>query len=275
MASADRSDITNAIWLCGNCHKLVDDDPGRYPAGLLFEWQREHEKRMAEQVGKAGAEIRHRYEIRHLEEFGRLSYLAERLLLEKGDLWEYRLTSELLRYEMAPELRRWDALRRGLYMKPTVRVAVREFGHWLADRISEALKITSAFEELMNQEFHRAWGEPGVAGDDSQIISTCRSCAEMCSSALAWEEQVRFAKTHNAFDDVLYLLRGVMGGVIDQAARVPKFMAETFDGKPESGTYFLNLTLVLPEDWHDRVGGAMQRAEAEIIEGIQSGAISF
>lgn len=84
MTSAERSAITNAIWLCSNCHKLVDDDPLRYPAGLMFEWQRAHESRIAEQVGKAAAEIRHRYERRHLEEFGRLSYLAERIILEKG-----------------------------------------------------------------------------------------------------------------------------------------------------------------------------------------------
>lgn len=50
MASADRSWISNAIWLCGNCHKLIDDDPTRYPAGLLFEWQSDHELRIAEQV---------------------------------------------------------------------------------------------------------------------------------------------------------------------------------------------------------------------------------
>jgi hypothetical protein len=106
MASVDRSAITNAIWLCGNCHKLVDDDPAKYPAGLLFEWQKEHERRIAEQVGKVAAEVRQRYEKRHLEEFGRLSYLAERLIVEKGEYWEYLLTAEVLRYEIAPVIRR-------------------------------------------------------------------------------------------------------------------------------------------------------------------------
>ncbi|WP_256219271.1 hypothetical protein [Variovorax sp. 770b2] len=52
MSSADRSAISNAIWLCGNCHKLVDDDPLKYPSGLLFEWQRDHERSISEQVGK-------------------------------------------------------------------------------------------------------------------------------------------------------------------------------------------------------------------------------
>lgn len=132
MESIDRSAITNAIWLCGNCHKMVDDDEVRYPAGLLFEWQRSHEQRIAEQVGKAGAEIRQRYEARHLEEFGRLSYLAERLIIEKGDIWEYQLTAEVLRFETVPVIRRWEALKRGLYMKPTIRVPLRDFGYSIA-----------------------------------------------------------------------------------------------------------------------------------------------
>lgn len=96
MLSADRGAITNAIWLCGNCHKLIDDDPDRYPAGLLFEWVKEHERKIGELVGKAGAELRSRYERRHLEKFGRLSYLSERIITEKADLWRYRLTAEVL-----------------------------------------------------------------------------------------------------------------------------------------------------------------------------------
>lgn len=122
MASSDRSSITNAIWLCSNCHKMIDDDPDRYPAGLLFEWQTEHERTISEQIGKAGAELRRKYEERHLEELGRLSYLSERIIREKGDFWDYRLTAEALRFEMAPVLERWNALGRGLYMRSNYRV---------------------------------------------------------------------------------------------------------------------------------------------------------
>jgi hypothetical protein len=88
-----------------NCHKLTDDDPIKYPAGLLFEWQQDHEQKIAEKVGKAGAELRRKYETQHLEEFGRLSYLAERIITKKDDLWEYRLTGEGLRFEMKAIIR--------------------------------------------------------------------------------------------------------------------------------------------------------------------------
>ena len=226
MASSDRSAITNAIWLCGNCHKLIDDDADRFPSGLLFEWQRSHEQRIAELVGKSGAEMRRRYEERHLEEFGRLSYLAQRIILEKGEFWEYRLTTEVLRFEMTPVLQRWEALKRGLYMKPCERVSKSGSMPWIMSRLDEIQRISRAFGELMNVEFDRAWGPLGVPGNDLAIVSTCRLYAEMCGSALAWEETVRFAKTDEVFDELQQLFAGIAGGLIEEAAKVPKFLVE-------------------------------------------------
>lgn len=265
MESADRADITNAIWLCGNCHKLVDDDPSKYPAGLLFEWQRDHERRVAELVGKAGAELRERYERRHLEEFGRLSYLAERLIVEKGGLWEFRLTSEVLRFEMAPILRRWNALKRRHYMKPSARISSADFGQWIHDRMEEIGQIAEALSELTNREFYRAWGEPGVPGDDAEIVSTCRLYAEMCASALAWEESVRFVVVDDVFSEVRDLFVGIAGGFIDEAAKLPIFMRDTFSPDEVSGTFELNLVLSLPDSWVEAVSVALAKATEALI----------
>jgi hypothetical protein len=265
MASTDRSAIANAIWLCGNCHKLIDDDPDRYPPGLLFEWQRDHERRVGEAVGKAGAELRKRYEERHLEEFGKLSYLAERIILEKGDFWEYRLTTEVLRFEMNPVLSRWDALKRGLYTKSSCRVARLETIPWVLDRLAEIRRIAHAFGALMNTEFDRAWGAPGVPGNDVEIISVCRLFAEMCGSAITWEETVRFVTVDHIFDELRDLFVGVAGGLIDEAAKVPAFLAENIGDSPKPGKYRLMLTLSLPEGWNDSVESALERSTNAIL----------
>ncbi len=259
MSSSERSDIANAIWLCSNCHKLIDDDPNKYPAGLLFEWQRDHERRIAIQIGKASADIRGRYEGRHLEEFGRLSYRAERLLIERADHWEYRLTAEVLRFEMAPILQRWRALKRYLYMKPSERVPKIESISWMQDRMAEILHITRAFDELTNIEFRRAWGEPGVPGNDAEIIATCRLYREMCASALSWEERVRFVSVDDTFAEVRSLFIGIAGGFIDEAAKVPAFLSEILADGPESGEYRLDLMLTVPDGWVDAVHSALGR----------------
>jgi hypothetical protein len=40
MSSDERQSIENAIWLCQNCAKLIDNDPTRYTVGALQEWKR-------------------------------------------------------------------------------------------------------------------------------------------------------------------------------------------------------------------------------------------
>ncbi|WP_200894034.1 hypothetical protein [Xanthomonas sp. MUS 060] len=242
MISADRSSITNAIWLCGNCHKLVDDDPIRYPAGLLFEWLHEHERKIAKEVGKAAAETRERYERRHLEEFGRLSYLAERLILEKGDYWKHLLTAEVIRFETTPIIKRYNALRRGLYLKPLTRIDRDRTLAWISDKSAEIAQIVHAFGELISSEIKRSWGEPGVAGDDLDIVTTSRLFGEVCMAALSWEESVRFARLDDIFKEVHYLYLGVAGAFLDNAEKIPKFLSDTIAQKPTSGTYELTLT---------------------------------
>lgn len=259
MISADRAEISNAIWLCATCHKIVDDDPGKYPPGILFEWQRAHESNVAALVGKAGAEIRKRYEARHLEEFGRLSYLAERIILEKDPLWEYRLTAEVLRFEMAPVVRRWNALKRRLYLKRTSRIGFDDSLAWIASRIDEVQAIATAFGELVNVEFARAWGEPGIAGNEADIISTCRLFSEMCQSALDWEECVRFVAVNDVFSEVQSLFVGAAGSIIDESAKLPEFFSRLFSQDP-NGYHELKLTIKLPDGWAEDVDVAMKRA---------------
>ena len=41
----ERSDISNGIWLCQTCAKLIDSDVPRFPADLLRKWKREAELR--------------------------------------------------------------------------------------------------------------------------------------------------------------------------------------------------------------------------------------
>lgn len=259
MISGERSAITNAIWLCGNCHKLIDDDSSRYPAGLLFEWQREHEKHIAKQVGKVAAEIRQRYEKRHLEEFGRLSYLAERIILEKGDYWEYQLTAEVLRSEIAPILQRWRALKRGLYVIPTKRIEKYDYLVWMSDRMNEIQKVIHAISELTNVEFASAWGMQGVAGSDTDIITTCRLYAEVCKSTLAWEESVRFVRVDDIFNELQNLLFGIAGDLIEKAATIPNFLTDVISSQPKTGTHSLVLTIELPDGWTEKIHEAMAR----------------
>jgi hypothetical protein len=46
MSDGQRVHISNGIWLCGNCHALIDRNPATYPVQLLQRWKAETETEM-------------------------------------------------------------------------------------------------------------------------------------------------------------------------------------------------------------------------------------
>ncbi len=263
MLSEARSDITNAVWLCRNCHKMVDDDESRFPAGLLFEWRREHERHMAERLGKAGSLARDRYIERHLGEFSGLSYLAEQIVIDKPPHWEYKLTAEVLRIKAGPVLKRWGFLKKKLYSKPVVVIPLSEVMAWLQARHSELSSIVGALGVLVREEFQRAWGEPGLPGSDIEIVAVCGLFADACLSVLEWEESVRFVQLPPEFEGVRELLIGIGGAQLDEVAKIPAYLTELVSGEPMPGEHKLVLTFAFPPDWAERYSAALERAVAE------------
>ncbi len=184
---------------------------------------------------------------------------------DKAGPWEYDLTAKTLRSEMSPVLKRWEALKRGLYSKPTIRVPRRDSVQWMQDRLAEVERMTEALTALSNNEFARAWGEPGQPGDRDLIIETSKLWAELCASGLAWEEAVRFAKVDPIFEPVRELFVGVAGRMIEEAEKLPKFIEDVI-GDPEArGTHKLDMVLTLPEDWAENVSRALRAATDDYV----------
>jgi len=52
LTAAERIDPNNAIWLCQNCAKLVDNDVGCYSETLLKKWKRDAENIALLRIGK-------------------------------------------------------------------------------------------------------------------------------------------------------------------------------------------------------------------------------
>jgi hypothetical protein len=145
-------------------------------------------------------------------------------------------------------------------MKPNRVLNEFEVTDWLSMKMDELKQVCGAISELLNVEFARAWGPLGTPGNDIEIVATCRLFAEMCESALTWEESVRFVKLSAAFDSVQALLVGVAGRFIDEAARFPEYLSKMFSKDPEPGKYGLNLELTLPDGWAEAVERALHKA---------------
>src|ERR1041385_3108747 len=50
MTADERRSPANGIWLCQTHAKLIDNDPERYTAPLVWEWKRQHEDSVRAEV---------------------------------------------------------------------------------------------------------------------------------------------------------------------------------------------------------------------------------
>ncbi len=57
LSSEERKAIENGLWLCQNCAKLIDSDPLRYPAELLYEWKRQAEQAAQDEMERGAPPI--------------------------------------------------------------------------------------------------------------------------------------------------------------------------------------------------------------------------
>lgn len=260
LSAAERGDITNAIWLCRNCHKVVDSDPVQFPADLLFALRRQHEENIAAQIGRPLETVRYRLKMKKLEEFSSCSYLAQQIIIDKPDHWEYKLTIELLRTRMDSIFGRWRSLERGLYVKASTHVSPKDVVDWHRIRFDEIIKLATAFAALVNDELSAAWGDPGTPGSETEILKACDLLVECAERVLQWEEAVRFALLPIEFSEVQTLLTGRGGNFLDQMIRIPREMAAIFNAENTSGEHRISLVLSLPDGWVEQFDMASQRA---------------
>jgi hypothetical protein len=73
---------------------MIDDDPLRFPAELLFQWRRQHERGVAKRVGRPSDQLRDKIQEEHLRFFEGTSNLAQQIVLDRPRGWEFKLTAE-------------------------------------------------------------------------------------------------------------------------------------------------------------------------------------
>jgi hypothetical protein len=172
MPDVERAAISNAIWLCRDCHGLVDKDERRFPSDLLFLWKETHEAKITEEMGKPGDLIRLSLVGKEISEYANLPPFIRQIIRDKADHWGYFLTFELLDHLLKPILKKASYLRKGLLAHPLKRLPPDEFSLFISDRLSEMNTSVDVLKNIL-AEFEESWGKPGEPGDLHKIIQTC------------------------------------------------------------------------------------------------------
>jgi len=259
MASAQRGLITNAIWLCRNCHKKIDADPDMYPADLLFEWRNTHQRWITDQLGRPGEAARLRVMEKQLEPFSRCSYLARQIIADKPRHWEYLLIAELMYDKIEPIKLQWQMLEGGFSVKAISRIPDDQFLTWTIDRMSELQSFVRAAQKVLSERLTQACGPPGHPGSPVEILQACTLLEDICLEALRWEERVRFAAIPELYDEILAIFVGCGGRMVMKVEQIPTKIKNLFSENVKPGSYQIDIIFDLPPDWEPRITQALSR----------------
>ncbi len=82
----------NGIWLCRNCHKLIDHEPGRYPTEMLLEWKESAEQKARSEIESTANENNNKCLSNEAWDFLRvLNISPEQYVIENWDFEERTL----------------------------------------------------------------------------------------------------------------------------------------------------------------------------------------
>ncbi|GAB5428833.1 MAG: hypothetical protein Devi2KO_22920 [Devosia indica] len=266
MTDQSRSEITNGIWLCRNCHGKIDDDEVLYSAELLYKWRELHEELTASQVGKRGDVIRMDLQRRELSAFSNDPPIVRQILVERALGWEWRLAAALLRSRLAKPERRISDLTAGLYTRRSVVVEDEIALEWVSFRLREATEIIAPLHLLMDG-LTTAFGHQGLPGDEQEISHICDLFVEVLYRAIEWEEEVAFAHISEDFAPAVGLLRSLIGSqvskigeIADQLDQAADIAATTHEGTTENPK-IINISIVfeLPVNWEDEFAGVLEK----------------
>lgn len=112
MTNDERKSVSNGIWLCSNCHTLIDSDPDRYPVALLNFWKADAEYKQFRRLNETG-DTNHNLGIsekqRALQEIKEQFDLLHERLLYAYTLWECNLSRFFNANDMQNEIDdHWD-----------------------------------------------------------------------------------------------------------------------------------------------------------------------
>ncbi|MAQ76752.1 MAG: hypothetical protein CL613_10535 [Aquimarina sp.] len=225
MTDSFRAEITNAIWLCRNCHKLIDTDEQKYSTNILFAWRAKHEEFIASDLGSITDKILHDEQTLNLKSFDNYPPIVKRIIIDKPNGWEYRLTAELMKFLNTPLFRKLKDLKNGLYIKELNNVDSVNALNWIQNRLSElsvTLKPAIGLLDLLT----KSWGKPGEPGDVQEIHHATKLIKNYLEHIIVIEEKIHFVNVPEEYEKLVYLLKNLIGSQVEKLSSIPYDLEE-------------------------------------------------
>jgi hypothetical protein len=264
MSDVTRAAITNAIWLCRNCHGQIDRDAAKYPVDLLFAWRKDHEDRVARELGTRGDRIRYETEMASLDFLSHYPPIIQRIVIDKPDGWEWRFVAELMRHLNKPQLKRLKNLQAGHYYRPQPRIQRDQFLNWVVERTHIMSNLIGPLAALIDR-LTASWGEPGEPGDIEEMHDVCVLIRDALAAIVDFEESMHFAHIPDEGEALRTILTNAIGRNAAKLAEIPEkldemvAMIDTDHGGTVEEPLIVRWTVdfSLPDEFNDRFDKAL------------------
>ena len=266
MTDIARADITNALWLCRNCHKLIDTDDVLYKSKTLFLWREEHEKLTLSELGNSASQIQLQEEAAKVENFLEYPPLIRRIIIDRSAGWEYRLTAELMRFLNQPPFRKLEDLRDNLYVRPWVHIENEDALNWVQRCLSDQSNLISPLVNLM-PKLTNSWGEIGEHGDVEEIHHVTCLIRDYLNQIVEFEEKLFFTSLPDKYQNILSLLKGAISSQVERIKEIPNHLDNVvaLNDSAHEGTRETPLviektiTFELPNNWEKQMSKEIKK----------------
>lgn len=276
MSDVTRASITNSIWLCRNCHGQIDRDEKKYSTELLFAWRKDHEERVARELGTRGDRLRYETETAQLSFLAGYPSIIQRIVIDKPEGWEWRFVAELMRYLNKPMFKRLKNLQAGHYYNPQPRVERDQFLGWVMERAHIMPNLVRTLGGLIDR-LNTSWGMPGEPADIEEMHDVCVLIRDNLSVIIDFEESVKFAHIPNVGKAIQSILLNAIGPNAARLSELPDKLDEVVamidtehEGTAEEPLIVhWTFQFDLPEELNERFEIALRQYESDVIRDNQ------
>lgn len=259
MKPEQRRNITNGIWLCGFCAKLIDSDEQRYSVDVLYRWKREHEEKVRRSQNNAPGENERRLLLRM--KFESESPAAMQLVLDEPEYWQYFALIELVRDRVRVNAEKRARLRSGLVFLGAQFIDLQKFHTWLIERTRELHRLFGFLVNVIETKLRPAVSlEPP---DALAILDAAQLIGTVCDGLFAWDCGIAGAVFPAELGRYQEQMLKWTDGLFQQIAQLPEAMAKPLVEKI-SGTHNIQIVLALPENF-ERVSLEMMSLVADLV----------
>ncbi len=274
MTDSTRAEITNSIWLCRNCHKIIDSDENKYLEDILFTWREKHEEYVASTLGTKTDLMAYELHMVKFKDFDNYGHLVKRIVLDKPVGWEYRLTAELMRSINAPLFRKLADLKSGLYLKTSIAIEPDKAYQWVHGRITELSKIVPPIVGVLEQ-LNRSWGKPGEHGDAQEILHVTLLIRDYLQHIIDFEERIHFAILPPDYQRLVNLLKNLIGPQAEKLSCIPSDLDNIVSyienpNEDDPNKFKKEFVFELPDYWEKEMYRELNKLRPELNNGESS-----